>query len=184
MNPAVLTGPARFSLVALLLLGAAAHAAEDIERFFGTFAGKGVAYEDGQASERDMSVEIGPAEGPGFVVAWTTVTRRADGSPKRKNYRIRFVPTERKHVYSSAMRTNMFGRAVPMDPLKGEPYVWATLEGDLLKVHVMEITDDFGYEMQVYERRLTKDGMEVKFSRIRDGLRQRDVEASLIRVPG
>ena len=184
MARALAHGLATATLSIALAWAGAAHAEGGIEKFFGTFAGKGVAHhQEGEASERDMSVQIQPAE-KGFTLEWTTVTGRAEGTPKSKNYRIRFLPTERDNVYSSGMRTNMFGRAVPMDPLKGDPYVWAIVQDDVLKVYVMEITEAFGYEMQVYERRLTEGGMTVKFSRVRNGERMRDVEADLVRVPG
>ena len=28
------------------------------------------------------------------------------------------------------MRADVFGNAVPLDPLAGDPYMWARLEGD------------------------------------------------------
>lgn len=157
---------------------------DDIEPFYGFYAGRGVADTGGTLSDRDLSVEIRPADkGKGFVVAWSTVTRRDDGESRRKNYEVRFVPTNRGSVYSSAMRTNMFGRAVPLDPLKGDPFVWAVITGKTLKVHAMLVTEGFGYEMQVYERTLTKEGLDVRFSRVRDGKRLRDVTAALVRLP-
>ncbi|MEM7254392.1 MAG: hypothetical protein AAF493_23480 [Pseudomonadota bacterium] len=151
-------------------------------RFFGTYAGRGDTTVDGELTARDLSVKIQKAP-KGFSVSWTTVIRKVDGRIKRKDYTIRFVPTQDQHLYSSAMRVNMFGKAVPLDPMKGEPYVWATLKGDTLTVHALELTDTYGYEMQVYERRLTDDGLALKFSRVRDGERLRDVHASLVRIP-
>ena len=152
------------------------------ERFYGAYAGRGTGKVAGELRARDLSVTIAPAP-DGFSITWITVIRKLDGRIKRKDYTIRFVPTAEAHLYSSAMRVNMFGKAVPMDPMKGEPYVWATLRDDILTVHALELTDTHGYEMQVYERRLTADGLDLKFSRVRDGERLRDVHASLVRVP-
>jgi len=168
-----------------MMLGATGSATADYESFYGVYAGRGVANTAGELSDRDLSVEIGPAqEGDGFTVAWTTAaTSPDDGAIQRKAYRVRFIPTQRKGVYSSAMRMNMFGRPVPLDPMNGDPYVWAVIEGDTLKVYALLITDGFGYEMQVYARTLIKDGLEVTFSRVRDGERLRDVHAKLVRLP-
>ena len=44
------------------------------------------------------------------------------------------------------------------------------------------INDDGGYEMQVYHRTLTDDGMRVEFQRIRDGAAQRTVTGVLKRT--
>ena len=132
----------------------------------------------------DIEAFYGPdKKGKGFVLAWSTVSQRSDGRQKRKDYRIRFVPGGRDNVYSSAMRINMFGRAVPLDPLKGDPYVWAVVSGRTLKVHALVVTEGFGYEMQTYERTLTKEGMDLKFTRVRDDERLRDLQAKLVRLP-
>ena len=173
------------SAVVLLLLGASRGAlAAEFEAFYGVYAGRGVANTSGTLTDRDLSVEIRSDDnGKGFIVAWSTVSKRKVGSAKRKNYRIRFVPTKRPQVYSSAMRVNMFGRAVPLDPLNGDPYVWAVISGKTLKVHALIVTDDFGYEMQVYERTLTNEGLDLKFSRVRNGEQYRDVLAKLVRLP-
>ena len=175
----------RVMMVIAALLWSSSPIAADIEAFYGAYAGRGVARSSGgELTDRDLSVEIGPdKKGKGFVLAWSTVSQRSDGRQKRKDYRIRFVPGGRDNVYSSAMRINMFGRAVPLDPLKGDPYVWAAVSGRTLKVHALVVTEGFGYEMQTYERTLTKEGMDLKFTRVRDDERLRDLQAKLVRLP-
>ena len=108
--------------------------------------------------------------------------RRADGRIKRKSYEVNFVPSATDNVYASAMRRNLFGKAVPMDPLKGDPYVWATLTGATLVVHALVITEDHGYEMQTYRRTRTADGMDLVYHRVRDGKRLKDVNGTLVKV--
>ncbi|MFT5392643.1 MAG: hypothetical protein ACI8PT_002841 [Gammaproteobacteria bacterium] len=180
----LLTRPvAALTFTLLMCVGSVAQAA-DYEAFFGHYAGRGVANSAGALSERDLRVEIRPGDkGKGFLVAWSTVTRRADGTSRRKEYQVRFVPTQRTSVFSSAMRINMFGRAVPLDPLNGDPYVWAVISGRKMTVYAMLVTDDFGYEMQVYERTLTKEGLNLRFTSVRDGKPHRDVTAKLVRLP-
>ena len=151
------------------------------ERFYGAYVGsdnKAVAEE---IEARDLEVEITSAK-KGFKVAWTTVIHKPNGRVKRVENEIRFIPTEKPNLYASAVQTNMFGKAVPQDPLKGEPYVWATVRDDVLKIHALLLTDNHGYEIQVYERRLTPQGLGLVFSRVRDGERLRDITADLVRV--
>ena len=46
----------------------------------------------------------------------------------------------------------MFGHQVPLDPLKGDPYVWCRIVGRVLTLYSLQITDDGGYDLQIYER--------------------------------
>lgn len=167
-----------------LVVSMAAYAAETeypIEPFLGRYEGEAIVeYGDG-LRERDIGVEIKP-HGDGFTVDWVTITRKADGRVKRKAYSVDFVPTHRTNIYASAMRRNMFGKAVPLDPLRGDPYMWAKISGPTLTVYAMFVTDEGGYEMQTYERTLTESGMSLRFSRVRDGEPLRAVTGSLRRI--
>lgn len=96
---------------------------------------------------------------------------------------MRFIPTRRDNIYSAASRQDMFGKQVPIDPISGkDPYYWARITGKTLSVYNIIINDDGGYEMQVYHRTLTDDGMKVEFQRIRDGAPQRSVSGVLKRM--
>lgn len=157
----------------LALPATAARAAEDspISAFLGVYEGQSISTEGEGLSARDLSVKISPRRG-GFNLSWTTVTHRADKDISRKDYSIDFIPSPRKGIYSSAMREDMFGSRRPIDPLaKGDPFVWATIQGKTLVVHALLITDDGGYELQTYERTLTAEGLSLKFTRFRDGER-------------
>ena len=79
------------------------------------------------------------------------------------------------------MKKNVFGKSVPLDPIKGEPYVWARIHGKTLTVHAMMVTDDGVYEMQVYDRTITGNGMDLKFSRVRDGKTPKLITGSLLK---
>ena len=80
------------------------------------------------------------------------------------------------------MRTNVFGAAVPLDPLKGDPYVWAAIRGKSLFVYGLIVTDDGGYELQVYQRTLTPSGLTVRFQRIHNGKEHKDITGEVKRV--
>ncbi len=142
-----------------------AFAASGIEAFYGTYRGQ--VGSDGKIT-RELKLSIKPAKKKGFEINWSTTTFAAN-SEKTKSYSISFVPSGRDNIYSSAMRRNIFGKLTPMDPLKGDPFVWCKVEGDTLIVYSLLITDNGGYEMQDYVRTLTDRGLNLKFSRIRDG---------------
>ncbi|MCH7487930.1 MAG: hypothetical protein IIC04_13190 [Proteobacteria bacterium] len=167
-------------LAAAALAGPASSAETSIEAFYGKYMGQGVTSGEDEFSKRDLSVHIKPAGKDKFTIHWITFTRSASG--KRKEYSISFKPSDRKNVFGSAMKKNLFGKSVPLDPLKGEPYVWARIHGKTLTVHAMLITDDGGYEMQVYDRTLTEGGMDLKFSRVRDGKTLKQITSSLLKL--
>ena len=174
------------AIVGLLLLAARAPAASlsdeakarPIGEFYGQYIGHAVS--DAQIV-RDLSVTIGPSASRGFFISWTTVSHHQSGN-KRKMYQVKFRPSKRTGIYRSAMKTNVFGGQVSLDPLAGEPFVWARVKGDTLTVHTMVITEDGGYEMQIYDRTLNKQGLLLEYSRLRSDEELRHVKTQLIRV--
>ena len=168
-------------LLAVALAGPASSAETSIEAFYGKYTGQTVTSGKDEFSKRDLSVHIKPAGKDQFTIDWITFTQSASGKRKRKEYSISCKPSERKNVFASAMKKNVFGKSVPLDPLKGEPYVWARIHGKTLTVHAMMVTDDGGYEMQIYERTLTGNGMDLKFSRVRDGTTLKLITGSLLK---
>ncbi|MDZ3837277.1 MAG: hypothetical protein U0S49_07880 [Rhodospirillales bacterium] len=187
-----LTLPALAFLVLVALLApVAVRAAEPeapavgIEAFFGSYEGRGSGSAGSHATDRDLAVSIGPAGDKGFVVSWSTAVRgKAGEAESRKAYSIGFQPTQRPGVYSSAMRANVFGDKVPMDPFKGDPFVWARLSGKTLSVYALIILDDGGYDLQIYDRTLTPSGLDLVFSRWVDRQQVGGLSAQLVRKGG
>ncbi|MCB1343143.1 MAG: hypothetical protein KDK24_19150 [Pseudooceanicola sp.] len=166
-------------LVSLFLLLPLAATAQ-IARFVGDYAGSAeVETWDGEIVQRDMSVSI-TGTGDGFEVKWSSTTWR-DGKGKSKTYRIGFVPTDRDSVFAAAMARNVFGHAVPLDPMKGEPYVWARIEGDTLTVFSMYVGPNGGYEIQQFDRTLVPEGLRLDFAASGDGKPRREVSTVLKR---
>ena len=177
----------RFGLYALLVGLAALTAAPgamaadlDIKAFFGKFEGGGVAKNDDSlyfgVTARDFDVAIAP-EGSGFSVAWTSVIRGGGtpGNPdvRRKSSSLTFVPGNRPAVW----------RAVTSgDPVAGAEAAWARITGNTLSVYLMIVRDDGAYEIQKYDRTLSISGMELTFTRIRDGEEVRSVKGRLVKV--
>lgn len=182
--------PSRYLLpiVAVLWL-AATHVAvaqgRAIEDFYGSYAGQSISGDDARLSHRDLSVTIAPLEKKkkqkkGFSIEWTTVVHK-DGAESRKTYKVEFGRSGRPGIYQSASRKDLFGRAVPHDPMHDEPYIWSRIRGATLTVYAMHVLDDGGYEMQVYDRTLTEAGMDLTFSRQREGRELKKLSGKLTR---
>jgi hypothetical protein len=155
------------SLAMLLSLASVLRA--DVSRFVGSYTGSAeVVSADGTKQPRDMSVTIDTTK-EGFRVSWTSTTYRANGSAKVKSYTIDFAPSERDGVYAAAMRRNVFGHDVQLDPMKGEPYVWSRILGDTLSVYSIYVTEEGGYEIQQFDRTLAPGGLMLEFQNVRDG---------------
>ena len=107
-----------------------------ISSFFGEYVGQSITSTDEGLSVRDLSVEIKERK-DGFTIEWTTITVNVDGKNKRKSYDINFRATPRDDIYASEMRRDKFGGQVPLNPLKGDPYVWARQEGKTLTVYAI-----------------------------------------------
>lgn len=167
-------------LLALGVLTGAARAA-DIAEFVGDFTGSAdMVAADGTTTPRDMSVSIRETD-DGFRVDWTTVTYKPDGRTKVSPYSVDFLPSDRPGIFAAAMKRNVFGHAVQLDPMKGEPFVWGRIAGDTLTVYSLFVDDAGGYEMQQFDRTLTEGGLTLEFSRFRNGEMLRSVSAILER---
>jgi len=167
----------------ILLLAAAGPAVGDarLEDFIGEFQGHTVSNNDDGLTTRDLGVTITRTRS-GFNVTWMTVIPKGSNEVKKNSYSIDFEPTRRENIFGSAMRTDMFGNRRPLNPLEGDPFVWATLRGETLTVHALIITESGEYEMQTYERTLDRGGLHLEFTRIRNGLNQKYITGFLKRV--
>jgi hypothetical protein len=170
-----------FLLAAVVPMPSRAGEQLPISAFFGHFVGQSVDGDDQLVSPRDLSVTIGPVA-DGFNVSWDTTTRDAGGEARSKHYSIDFQRSDRPDVFRSGMRTDMFGHRVPLDPMSGDPFVWARLTGRTLTVYALLIRPDGGYEMQTYERTRTPNGLDLTFIRSRDGGATRTIHGVLKQV--
>lgn len=154
-----------------------------LETFFGHY--KGIVYVEGETDElsREVDVNVYHEGDENFRLDWTTIIYRDGEEDKTSTYSIHFRPSDQENTFASAMRKNMFGRWVPLDPLKGDPYVWARLKDKTLTVYALIITEDGGYEMQQYDRTVRSDGdMDLVFTRIRDGVPLKTIRGVLNRI--
>ncbi|MFT6915814.1 MAG: hypothetical protein ACJAWL_002124 [Motiliproteus sp.] len=176
----MLRGKAQLWIALLLWSGCSVAVAQalPVNAFYGQYIGHGMS--DAEV-ERDLSVTIGPTSAGGFFIAWATVSHKHK-TMQRKDYEVRFVPSPREHIYSSAMRTNVFGGQISLDPLKGDPYVWARIKDSTLTVHSLTITAEGGYQMQIYNRTLNEQGLLLEYRRLQSGEPLRQVTAQLVKV--
>jgi hypothetical protein len=131
-----------------------------IKAFYGRFKGEGVAKNrdnlDFSRTMRDLDTTIAPSGEGGFTVTWSTVIR--DGAANRKiDNALSFVPAGKPGVFKGADNG---------DPITKGYYAWARLDDRTLVVNVIEVAPDGQGRWQVYERRLTGDGMELTFRRL------------------
>ncbi len=155
--------------------------AADITPFVGDYVGSAnVVDADGSSTPRDMSVSIHPIKG-GFNISWSTTTYKLDGRVKDEKYSVDFQTTDRPDVFSAAMRRNVFGHEVPLDPMKGEPFVWGRIDGQTLTVFSLFIGANGDYELQQFDRTLADGGLDLSFSRFRNGEKSRTVQTFLER---
>jgi hypothetical protein len=176
-------------LFVIVGIGWTAAAADNrpIQDFYGEYVGKSIAGtvsaagDDAEITPRLLNVSIQP-NGDGFTLVWLTITTGPNGNTKAKSHLVDFRPTARPGLFASAMRRDVNGNLVPLDPMSGDPYTWARIAGDTLTVHALLVTDDGGYEVQVYDRTLTNDGMDLTFQRFRDGVLMKEIVGKLARV--
>jgi hypothetical protein len=137
-----------------------AEGAAKIAEFFGRFVGQGIAKNrdspDFSRTLRDLDTIIEAAGEGGFTVKWTTVIRDGEGGKKTDNT-LTFVPAGKPNVYKAADSG---------DPIAKGHYAWARIDGKTLTINVLEVGDEGTGRWQVYERRLTGDGMELTFRRL------------------
>ena len=177
----ILSSLSAFIMIVAATTFAGAGQAKEITDFYGAYEGQSISVEGEGLTPRDLSVKIKRA-GDGFNISWTTITKRTDGTKRKKSYSIDFATSKRQGIYSSAMRRDMFGNRRPIDPLAGGvPFVWATLKGATLTVHALLITDDGGYELQSYNRTLVEGGLKLEFRRFRNGKEMRTIFGELKR---
>jgi hypothetical protein len=162
-------------LVALLgvCFAGTANADARIEDFFGSYRGFGFATDRSGPFiriELDFLLAIGPLEGGGFEIAWSTVKRKGSNPNSMvaevSEHRARFRPSDKPGVFLGDDRGTVFGAG---------PITWARLQRNLLVVYRMEVDENGVAELHVYQRMLTAKGLELFFTAPRDNIEIRSV---------
>jgi len=150
-----------------------------IDAFVGQWQGMGVASgESGyflDETVRDLDVTI-RGDNSGFTVDWTTVVRKGpvgDRKVERKETSVTFQPSPQPNVFQSTDSGDLFA---------GESLTWARLDRQTLVVYHLVLNEEGAMELSRYSRTLLGGGMELEFTRLRDGEPVRSVEGQLIKV--
>jgi hypothetical protein len=152
----------RFISLFLLLVVTTPTLADDaVKPFVGRYEGSAVAKNRDSlyfgVGNRDMGIDIS-AKGDGFSVRWSTIKK--GGKRKNKTTTMTFVATPQPGIYKSEKNG---------EPIGGKPYSWAHIRGKEMRVYIFAVRKDGGYDLSIYRRTLTSDGMRVEFRRLRDG---------------
>lgn len=172
--------------IGMVAAAAPAWAQAAIEDFAGTYVGRAQVLDgDGQVEEeRDMDIMI-ETTSDGFTIDWINVSlvdgrrdvpgveRRAVSLTFREDSPGRFVVERRRSLFERRKEGNMFD---------GAPISWARLEDNKLGVFTLVVLNDGAYELQVYERILTDEGIDIDFVRLDEGVPARRIKGHTVRV--
>jgi hypothetical protein len=179
----------RLSLVAVTLAGPAARAQPpELEPLIGTFVGRAeqVDLTSGAREQRDIDIVITPYAEDGLKVSWTNVTlvdgRRDVPGVKRRSDEMLLVPAPDRAFYLAGVNYDPFQARGETNPIAGDPLRWGVARNASLDVYSFAILEDGRYELQVFERRPTEEGIALGFDRIVDGELVRHLEGRAVRA--
>jgi len=154
----------------------------DIKAFAGSFAGSGVADSEDTTylgvTQRDLDVRITAMADGGFTIAWTTVLRTgSDAQPviRRRATTMTFRPGPRSGLFTATDNG---------DPLQGGMLSWARISRSTLTIHQFSVREGGQHDIQTYARTLSGTGMDLVYTRVVDGERQRRVRGKLVKNAG
>jgi len=175
-------------LASMLVCSKAASAAE-LEDYFGTYVGVATVEkgEPGESKKRDIDMIISPYKKNGFQIEWIAVSlvngRRDVPGVTRQKHKVLFEPDDRGCcLFVEVGEYNPFTENEALRPMLGEPVRWAVLDSNGLQVYSFAILEDGDYELQIYNRRLTDQGIDLLYERIKDGTVKRRITGRTVRT--
>jgi hypothetical protein len=159
-----------------------------LEPFFGSYVGvaKVENLEGGEVRRRDMDIVIEPYQEGGFRIHWVNVTlvdgQRAVPGVERRVQTVLFEPAEERDFFVEVQEGNPFRTRDETQPMRGDPVRWASLDDQGLHVYSFLVLEDGRYELQIYDRRLTDIGIDIRFQRIIDGAVVRRITGTTARA--
>jgi hypothetical protein len=192
-RPRLTIVPAPWRVLAALVTGAwiiipASVVAETLERFFGTYVGVAEVENKvtGETRARDMDIVIEPHGEDGFRIHWVNVTlidgRRDLPGVERRVQTVLFEPAGDGQFYLEKQEGTLFQEREQMRPMQGDPVRWAAVADGTLHVYSFIVLPDGRYELQIYDRILTDQGIDIKFQRIVDGEIMREITGQTVRA--
>ena len=173
----------------LALAATAATASASLEPFFGTYVGVAEVKnfrDGGDVLQRDMDIVIEPYKQGGFRIHWVNVSlvdgKRAVPGVERRVQTVLFEPAEDREFFVEVAESSPFRERGEMQPMRGDPVRWASLDEQGLHVYSFMVLEDGRYELQIYDRALTDIGLDIRFQRIVDGELVREVTGTTARA--
>lgn len=166
-----------FALVVSGVVGGGAAGAETsaLKPFFGTYVGASL-MPSVEMLPRDLRVSIAPAKADGFTIEWQTALFKYGEAQRRKSQLLEFRPTTND--------PSLYQAVPPENPLDGQPFAWAYVRGRVMNIHTLTLIENGGYVLQSYERTLTRPGMSLSFTRVRNGTVEQRLRGELNRIDG
>lgn len=158
------------------------------DALFGTYVGRAVETDlaGHMREERDIDIIIAPYGEEGATVTWTNVTlvngRRDVPGVERHSDEIILAPAPERSFYLAGAGYDPFKNRGQPNVLAGDALRWATLAGPRLDVYSFLILPDGSYELQVYERARTPEGIALSFHRYVDGELVRRMAGTAVRT--
>jgi hypothetical protein len=178
--------PAVLGLLAMAGLTSGKALAAELSDFFGTYVGNAQELGDASALSRDMDIVIKPFHDEGFQIHWITVTkvdgRRDVPGVERTVQSAFFEPAQGRNLFVEVEADNPFREREAKVPMSGHAVRWASLGDGTLDVYSFVVLEDGRYEFQIYNRVLTKIGLDIVFRRFDDGELVRQIKGSTVRV--
>jgi hypothetical protein len=141
---------------------------------------------EGGIRQRDMDIMIEPYKLGGFKIQWVNVSlvdgKRAVPGVERRVQTVLFEPAEDRGFFVEAAESNPFREREETRPMRGDPVRWASLDEKALHVYSFVVLEDGRYELQVYDRRLTDIGLDIRFQRIVDDEVVREIRGTTARA--
>ncbi len=143
-------------------------AAEPIDPFVGRYEGESVSDARGLLAAGDIGLRI-RREGQGFLADWRSTVSGPEGV-QRSNHEVFFEPIRERPVYRAHGQPGVSGQLRSADPMRGEPYFWARLEGATLILYAMRIEPAGSLDLRIYRYGLAGARTSFAFRHLRDGL--------------
>ncbi|MGH6901991.1 MAG: hypothetical protein ACREIR_04560 [Geminicoccaceae bacterium] len=175
-------------VLGLACAGASGSWAASLEPFFGSYVGIAEVTDlrKGEVRGRDMDIVIEPYREGGFRIQWVNVTlvdgQRAVPGVERRVQTVLFEPAEDRAFFTEVQESNPFRERAETRPMRGDPVRWASLDDQGLHVYSFVVLADGRYELQIYDRRLTDIGIDIRFQRIVDGEVMRRITGTTARA--
>ena len=125
----------------LALAATAATASASLEPFFGTYVGVAEVKnfrDGGDVLQRDMDIVIEPYKQGGFRIHWVNVSlvdgKRAVPGVERRVQTVLFEPAEDREFFVEVAESSPFRERGEMQPMRGDPVRWASLDEQGLHV--------------------------------------------------